>query len=97
LIIYALLYPALALAEGHAFPRTPTFGVPCPTTLLTIGWLLAADAPWPAAVALIPIGWALVGGSAALLFGVRTDLMLWVAGAVLATSILAPGRYRVRA
>jgi len=45
LIISALLYPVLAGAEGHAFPRTPTFGVPCPTTLLTIGWLLAADAP----------------------------------------------------
>jgi hypothetical protein len=41
LIAYALLYPAIARAEGHAFPRLPTFGVPCPTTILTIGFLLA--------------------------------------------------------
>lgn len=97
LIVYALLYPVLAEVEGHAFPRMPTFGVPCPTTLLTIGWLLAADAPWPTAVALIPIGWALVGGSAAVLFGVRTDFMLWLAGIALAASMVGPARRRVRA
>ena len=96
LIIYAVLYPFLAHAEGHTFPRGPTFGVPCPTTLLTIGWLLAADPPWPKVVALIPIGWALVGGSAAGLLGVRTDLMLWVAGIALTASVLVPQRHRVR-
>jgi hypothetical protein len=87
-IVYSLLYPLIAYADGHAFPRGPTFGVPCPTTLLTIGWLLAACAPWPRAVALIPIGWAVVGGSAAVLFGVRTDLMLWAAAVALAASML---------
>jgi Family of unknown function (DUF6064) len=92
LIVYALLYPLLAQAEGHAFPRGPTFGVPCPTTLLTIGWLFAAVRPWPTLVALIPIGWALVGGSAAMLFDVRTDFMLWAAGTALAASMVAPER-----
>ena len=43
LIVYALLYPAIARAEGRVFPRLPTFGVPCPTTILTIGFLLAAE------------------------------------------------------
>ena len=97
LIIYALLYPLLAQAEGHAFPRGPTFGVPCPTTLLTIGWLFAADPPWPKVVAVIPIGWAFVAGSAAVLFGVRADLMLWVAGIAFTASVFAPVRPRVRA
>ena len=78
-----------ALAPGHAFPRGPTFGVPYPTTLLTIGWLFAADPPWPKVLALIPIGWAVVGGSAAVLFGVRADLMLWAAGIALTASVLA--------
>ncbi len=87
LIIYALLYPLLAQAEGHAFPRAPTFGVPCPTTVLTIGWLFAADPPWPKVVALIPIGWAFVGGSAAVLLSVHADLMLWVAGIALTASL----------
>ena len=94
LIIYALLYPLLTLAEGHVFPRGPTFGVPCPTTLLTIGWLFAADPPWPKVVALIPIGWAFVGGSAAGLLGVRADSMLWVAGVALAASVLASVAHR---
>ena len=97
LIAYALLYPFLAQAEGHAFPRGPTFGVPCPTTLLTIGWLFLADPPWPKVVAIVPIGWALIGGSAAGLLGVRTDLRLWVAGVGLAASLLVPARHRVRA
>ena len=73
---------AIAQAEGHAFPRLPTFGVPCPTTILTIGFLLAADRSLPRRVAVIPLVWAVIGGSAALLFGVRVDSMLLAAGIV---------------
>ena len=74
-IVYALLYPLLAHAGGHTFPRMPTYGVPCPTTLLTIGFLFAADPPVPRLIAVIPITWAFIGGSAALFLGVRADLM----------------------
>jgi Family of unknown function (DUF6064) len=87
-IIYGLLYPAIARAEGHAFPRLPTFGVPCPTTILTIGLLLAADPPMPRLLALIPIAWASLGVQAALLFGVRTDLMLFVSGVIMLVHIV---------
>src|SRR3990170_460109 len=38
LVIYGLLYPFVALAGGHAYPRVPTFGVPCPTTVVTVGF-----------------------------------------------------------
>src|SRR5512146_2853792 len=61
-IAYGLLYPALGLAFGLAYPRMPTFGVPCPTTLLTAGFLLAADRPLPRLVGVVPVIWALVGG-----------------------------------
>jgi hypothetical protein len=88
LIVYALLYPAIARAEGRAFPRLPTFGVPCPTTILTIGFLLWADRSLPRVVAVIPIMWAFVGGSAAFLFGVHADLMLVAAGIVLVVDVL---------
>ena len=80
LLGYALAYPALAFAEGNDFPRLPTFGIPCPTTILTIGFLLAADRPLPMVLTFIPILWAFIGGSAAFLLGVRTDLMLLAAG-----------------
>ncbi len=92
LIVYALLYPAIARAEGLVFPSLPTFGVPCPTTILTIGFLLAAERPVPRVVAVIPIMWAFVGGSAAFLFGVHADLILLAAGVVLAVDILASMR-----
>jgi len=97
LIAYALLYPVIARAGGHAYPALPTFGVPCPTTILTIGFLLAADRPWPAAVALVPLVWTVIGGSAAFLVGVRADLMLIVAGMVLAGDMIVRGLKRYRA
>jgi len=92
LVAYALLYPAIARAQGHAFPRLPTFGVPCPTTILTIGLLLAADRSLPRLVAVIPLMWAFIGGSAAFLFGVRADLMLIAAGVALAVDLIRRGR-----
>ena len=60
-------------------------------------WFFAADPPWPKTIALIPIGWAFVGGSAAILLGVRADLMLWIAGIAFTASMLVPVRDRVRA
>jgi len=48
-------------------------------------------------VAVIPIGWAFVGGSAAGLLGVRTDLLLWVAGISLTASLLVSARHRAHA
>ena len=71
LLIYALAYPFLALAEGNDLPRSPTFGVPCPTTILTIGLLLTAES-LPITITVIPILWAFIGGSAAFLLCART-------------------------
>ncbi len=96
LLVYSLAYPLIVLVEGHTFPEAPTFGVPCPTTLLTVGFLLAATSPWPRSVAVIPLLWAFVASSAASLLGVRADLMLWVAGTALSLYILIPGRSRGR-
>jgi hypothetical protein len=88
LIAYALVYPAIGWLEGFTYPRMPTFGIPCPTTILTIGFLLAAHRPWPSAVAAIPIAWAFIGGSASFLLGVHADLMLLVAGIGLTVYVL---------
>lgn len=40
LAAYSLAYPFLTMASGHDYPATPTFGVPCPTVILTIGAML---------------------------------------------------------
>ena len=82
LVAYALAYPVITFAEGMTFPYAPTFGLPCPTTIFTIGLLLMAERPqWR--LAAIPAIWAAIGGSAAFLFGVYADLMLPVAGVLL--------------
>lgn len=40
-IFFALIiYPVLAYTLGHVYPKTPTFGLPCPTTIFTFGILL---------------------------------------------------------
>jgi len=86
----ALLYPLLAaLATGDPW-RSPTFGVPCPTVLLTAGVLFAAAPPVPRSVLLIPILWALLAGSAAWQLGMLPDLLLFGAAAVLITAALRP-------
>jgi hypothetical protein len=89
LMVFALLYPAIVRTEGHLYPEMPTFGVPCPTAILTIGFLLKMGGSLPAVISVIPIAWALVGGSASLLLQVRTDLVLGLAGLVLAADIVA--------
>ena len=80
---WAMLHPALGLAFGLAYPRLPTFGVPCPTTLLTLGLLLMAPRREARLLGVIPVPWAMVGGSAAMLFGVTADYALPVAGGCL--------------
>jgi uncharacterized protein DUF6064 len=85
LVGYALIYPLLVWIGGLVYPRMPTFGVPCPTAILTLGFLTAGVPPAPFAVAAIPLIWAAIGGSAAFTLGVPADLLLLLAGALLLT------------
>ena len=80
LILYALiLYPVIGYIVGHRYPSTPTFGLPCPTTLYTVGVLLWCR-PLRVSLFIIPALWSLLGVSAALQLGVYEDLMLPVGG-----------------
>jgi hypothetical protein len=81
LIAYALLgYPLLAAMLGREFPQMPTFGLPCPTTVFTLGMLAFLSAPSPRYVFVVPLAWALVAAQAAFLLGVYEDLGLLIAG-----------------
>ncbi len=75
-------YPLLGYAAGHRYPATPTFGLPCPTTIYTLGLLLWAERPMPRWLLTVPLVWSAIGASAALQLGVLEDLGLVVAGAV---------------
>jgi hypothetical protein len=89
-LVASLAYPALVLLTGHSASRAPLFAVPCPTTLLTAGLLLALGPRAPRWLAVIPILWAGIGGSAALLFGVMPDMLLIAAGIALVVWVWRP-------
>lgn len=82
LVAYGLaLYPALAWLLGHRYPAMPTFGLPCPTTIFTLGLLTLLRPPYPRSVFIVPLAWVLVGVQAVFLFGLYEDLGLLAAGA----------------
>ena len=81
LLLYALLvYPLLGYMFGHRYPQAPTFGLPCPTTIFTIGLLLLAVRPLPRLAFLMPVLWAAVGSFAPFQLGALEDLGLLAAG-----------------
>lgn len=87
--LYGLIYPVLGLGFGLQYPRLPLFAVPCPTTLVSAG-VLVAGVTAPRAVAVVPLLWAAIGSSAAFALGIRADLALVVAAALLALDLVAP-------
>jgi hypothetical protein len=83
LVVFALvLYPAIGYLAGHRYPAAPTFGLPCPTTIFTLGMLLFAAHPVPRWVLVVPLLWAAVGSVAAFQLGVIEDLALLAASVV---------------
>jgi hypothetical protein len=87
LIVYSLIYPVVVWADGFVYPRMPTFGVPCPTVVLTIGVLLATSTP-SVRLSVIPVGWSLIAGTAAWLFGVHADFVLPAAAGALVVDLI---------
>jgi hypothetical protein len=81
MIGYALMaYPAWSWLAGHRYPEMPTFGLPCPTTIFTLGILAFLLAPVPRIVFVVPILWSAIGVQAVFFLGVPQDLGLGVAG-----------------
>ena len=88
LVAYALAYPLLSVGLAHPYPAAPTFGVPCPTAILTIGLLLTARGGAPLGLAIVPGLWGFIGGSAAVILDVPTDYVLLGAGVLLSVMVL---------
>ena len=83
LVGFALIaYPLWSSFAGHRYPAMPTFGLPCPTTIFTIGMLAFLVPPYPRSPLVVPILWCAVGAQAAIFLGVPQDLGLVAAGIV---------------
>ena len=78
LAAYALFfYPLIGVLAGARAETTPMFGVtPCPVTIFTFGILLLTHGRLPWSVSVVPVLWAGIGGSAAVLLGVAQDWAL---------------------
>jgi len=81
-VAYALVYPLINALQHDSLLRIPTFGLPCPTTIFTGGLLLLAS-PRSKTLAIVPMIWSAIGGSAVLL-GVSADYALPATGVALA-------------
>lgn len=93
LIIFALIvYPMIGYVLDHRYPWSPTFGLPCPTTIFTFGLLMFTDKKCPVAILVIPFIWSIIGFTAAFHFGIVEDTGLLVSG-LLSLSMLI-FRYR---
>jgi hypothetical protein len=82
-----ILYPLIGYFFGSTLARTITLGLPCPSTILTFGFLLLTQGRFPKYLLIIPSLWAIIGLSAAINFGVYQDFMIIIA-AVLADILL---------
>ena len=92
-LLYALIiYPVLGYQLGHVYPYSPTFGLPCPTTIFTFGILLFANKRVPSFLIIIPFIWSLIGFSAAINLTIYEDTGLIVAGATAVTLLLINNR-----
>jgi Family of unknown function (DUF6064) len=83
LIVYALVvYPAWSWLCGLRYLETPTFGLPCPTTIFTMGLLAFLVRPYPRSPLVVPVLWSLIGVQAAFLLEVPQDFALAVVAVV---------------
>ena len=82
-----IVYPIIGYFLDHIYPSTPTFGLPCPTTIFTIGALMLANRP-PKYVAVIPLLWSVLGFSAAISLGVTEDVSLIISGLIGMSAIM---------
>lgn len=97
LMAYAtVVYELLGFLAGHGGAEGPLFGVaPCPTTIFTIGMLMLIRGRHAAWLSAIPLIWAAVGTSAAVMLGVPEDLGLAAAALCLVgTWCLSPAAAR---
>ena len=89
IVLFALvIYPIIGYFFGHVYPSSPTFGLPCPTTIFTFGLLLMNSKKCPITILIIPFIWSVIGFMAAFQFGILEDTGLIVASLISVSLII---------
>lgn len=93
LVVYGLfIYPLLSYSLGHVYPRTPTFGLPCPTAIFTYGMLLFSVYRLSWYMYFIALLWSAIGFSAAIALSMTEDIALGLAAAIALAGFLMKSR-----
>ena len=77
-----ILYPIIGYSIEHDFSKVISLGLPCPTVILTFGFLMITNKSLHIYILIIPTIWALIGFIAVLNFGIYQDIMLLVSAIV---------------
>lgn len=88
-ILYGLIfYPVVGYLNEPNLSRTISIGLPCPTIILTFGFLLLCDKKFSKYLLIIPSLWAVIGISAVIKLGVYQDSMMLIAAIIVDVLIL---------
>ena len=92
-LVFALIaYPILGFYQNHIYPSSPTFGLPCPTTIFTFGILLLTEKKISIRIVIIPFIWSIIGFTASFNLGMKEDISLLVTALIAA--VLIPVRWK---
>ena len=76
-----VIYPVLLYLD-HSLYTTISPGLPCPSTILTFGFLMLTGPQLPGYLVVLPAIWTVIGTGAALNFGVYADFMMPLAAII---------------
>jgi len=77
-----IIYPLIGYLTGGSMVKAISLGLPCPSTILTFGFLMLTNSKFPKYLLIIPSLWAIMGTSAAINFGVYQDYMMILAAVI---------------
>lgn len=87
------IYPLVGIASGHNILEIMTLGLPGPTAILTLGFLLLGTKKSPLYLVLIPALWGLVGFTLSLSAGVYVDGFTLMSAIITVSWLLTIKRY----
>jgi hypothetical protein len=88
-----LIYPLATIASGHHIPEIMTLGLPGPTVIFTLGFLLLGTNRNPLYLVLIPSLWGLVGFTLSLSAGVYVDGLTLISAIITVSWLLTIKKY----